>query len=520
MAETKRGRICVPVCVGTGAELAGAVGRAAEVADIVELRLDCLEGGELEEARGRLAELQRAARLPFVYTLRPSEEGGRRRLSFDERVRFWEAAGPPLANDGERAARLVDVELELLESPHGPRVLKALEGLTVICSHHNFEETPSDLGSLYERMKRTGADVLKVAVRARSITDGVPLLGLLSRARREGREMIAVAMGGAGLLSRVLAPARGAYLTFGSLDSGQATAPGQVGARELRELYRVPGLGAGVGVTGLVGSPVGHSLSPHMHNAAFAARGLDAVYIPFEVADVSAFVRRMASPRTRELDWNLLGFSVTAPHKVAVMEHLDAVERRAAEIGAVNTVVAEGGGLRGFNTDAAAALKPLRERMELGGASVAVIGAGGAARALLWGLKESGARACVFARDAARGSEVAAQFDAETAPLSGASFESFDVVVNTTPLGTRGEREGDTAAIAAQLRGARLAYDLVYNPRETRFLKEAAEAGCETVGGLSMLVAQAAEQFKLWTGAEPPVDVMRRAAEKRLEAKG
>ena len=508
----------MPVCVGTGGELNGAVARAAEVADIVELRLDCLEGGELEAARGRLAELQRSARLPFIYTLRPAEEGGRRDLPAEERVRFWESAGPLLADGNGGASRLVDVELGLLESTHGPRVLQALEGLTIICSHHDFEETPEDLGSLYERMKRTGAGVLKIAVRARSITDCVPLLSLLARARREGREMIAVAMGEAGLLSRVLAPARGAYLTFGSLDSGQATAPGQVGARELRELYRVRNLGAGVGVTGLVGSPVGHSLSPHIHNAAFDARGIEAVYVPFEVADVSAFVRRMASPRTRELEWNLLGFSVTAPHKVAVMEHLDSVERTAAEVGAVNTVVVEGGGLRGFNTDAAAALKPLRERTELRGARVAVIGAGGAARAMLWGLKESGARACVFARDAARGSEVAAQFDAETATLSDANFGSFDVVVNATPLGTRGEREGDTAAVAAQLRGARLAYDLVYNPRETRFLKEAREAGCETVGGLSMLVAQASEQFKLWTGAEPPVDVMRAAAEKRLRS--
>ncbi|HEV2859579.1 MAG TPA: shikimate dehydrogenase [Pyrinomonadaceae bacterium] len=517
MGEDVRGRICVPVCVRTAAGLAGAVERAARAADIVELRLDCLEGGELFDARATLLELKRRVSRPFLYTLRPAEEGGRRRLTVDERVAFWESAAALVS--GERPD-FVDLELDLLESTHGPRLVAALEGFTVICSHHDFETTPDDLESLYERMARTPASVVKIAVRAREITDCVPLLRLLERARRKGREMIAVAMGEAGVLTRVLATARGAFLTYGSLDAGQATAPGQVTAAELRELYRVPELGAGALVTGLVGSPVGHSLSPHMHNAAFRALGLEAAYLPFEVANVNEFVRRMASPRTRELEWNLRGFSVTAPHKVGVMGLLDWVEERAAEVGAVNTVVIEGTELRGYNTDVDAALKPLRERLELRGARVAVMGAGGAARALLQGLRESGAGTTVFARDLRRGGELASRFSAEAAALEGASFADFDVVINTTPLGTSGEREGETPAAAPQLRGARVAYDLVYNPRETRFLREASEAGCETLGGLDMLVAQAAEQFRLWTGAEPPVGAMRDAAEKQLKVVG
>ncbi|HLM56468.1 MAG TPA: type I 3-dehydroquinate dehydratase, partial [Pyrinomonadaceae bacterium] len=487
MSEDVRGRICVPVCVRTAAELAGAIGRASEVSDIIELRLDCLEGGELAAARAALPELKRRVPRPFLYTLRPAEQGGHGRPSVDERLAFWESAGALLSDEGRD---FVDLELDLLESPHGPRLVAALEGFTIICSHHDFEGTPGDLESLYERMARTPARVVKIAARAREITDCVPLLRLLERARREGREMIAVAMGEAGVLTRVLATARGAFLTYGSLDAEQATAPGQVTAAELRESYRVPELGAGASVTGLVGSPVGHSLSPRMHNAAFRALGLEAVYLPFEVANVSEFVRRMASPRTRELEWNLRGFSVTAPHKVGVMGLLDRVEERAAEVGAVNTVVVEGPELRGYNTDVDAALKPLRGRLELRGARVAVMGAGGAARALLQGLRESGAGATVFARDLRRGGELASRFSAGSASLEGASFGDFDVVVNATPLGTRGEREADTPAVASQLRGARVAYDLVYNPRETRFLKEARAAGCETLGGLDMLVAQ------------------------------
>jgi 3-dehydroquinate dehydratase/shikimate dehydrogenase len=325
--------------------------------------------------------------------------------------------------------------------------------------------------------------------------------------------MIAVSMGEAGLLTRVLAPSRGAFLTYGALDAGQATAPGQTTARELRELYRVPLVNERTLVTGLVGSPVSHSLSPHIHNSAFAALGLDAVYIPFDVADVSDFILRTARPSTRELSWNLRGLSVTAPHKVAVMRHLNWVEKTAREVGAVNTVVIEGDELRGYNTDAAAAVKPLEGLLNLRGARVAIIGAGGAARALLWSLREAGARATVFARDVERARATARDFDAETARVEGASFDGFDAVVNTTPLGTRGERENETPATASQLRGARVAYDLVYNPRETRFLREADAAGCATVGGIAMLVAQAAAQFKLWTGTDAPLEVMRDAAE-------
>jgi shikimate dehydrogenase len=173
--------------------------------------------------------------------------------------------------------------------------------------------------------------------------------------------------------------------------------------------------------------------------------------------------------------------------------------------------------LRGHNTDAVAALAPLSGLIDLPGARAAVIGAGGAARAVLWALRRAGASSTVFARDPARAREVAQTFGARSQNLSGARFDSFDLVVNATPLGTRGAREAETAATAGQLRGARVAYDLVYNPAETRFMREARAAGCAVViGGLPMLVAQAAAQFELWTGERAPLEVMRRAAERRL----
>jgi shikimate dehydrogenase len=288
----------------------------------------------------------------------------------------------------------------------------------------------------------------------------------------------------------------------------------------LRELYRAHKLDRQTEVMGLVGAPLTHSLSPHMHNAAFAALNLNAVYIPFETHDVGPFLRRMIHPRTREIEWRLRGLSVTAPHKSAVMQHLDWVETSAQEIGAVNTIVVEDGTLRGYNTDAVALLVPLSEKsLDLRDARCAVIGAGGAARSALWILRREGAHITLFARDIEKATPLAEQFGASREILDDASFENFDLVINATPLGTKGAKEAETPALARSLRGTRFVYDLVYNPRDTLFLREAREAGCETINGIQMLVAQATEQFKLWTGSPAPLDTMNKAARQMLDAR-
>lgn len=518
--NNSRARICVPVCVRRADELVAAIERATQHADVIELRLDCLEDdSQLDAALSQLPALMRARARPFILTFRPAEQGGHRELDATTRFDFWTRRLRPLLDDAATRPDFVDLELDLV-SDHQRRddLLRPFDSTTLIISRHDFAGVPADLATIYERAMSVPRATPKLAARAADATDCLPLFNLLERARREGREMIAVAMGEAGLLTRVLAPSRGALLTFGSLDDEHATAPGQVTASELRDLYRIDSISERTLITGLVGSPVAHSLSPHIHNAAFAARGIDAVYLPFEVRDARGFARRMAHPLTREIDWRLRGFSVTAPHKGALIDALDYVEESAREIGAVNTVVAEGAELRGYNTDAPASLAPLNGLIDLKGARVAVLGAGGAARALLWSLRATGARATVFARDTSRALSVAETFNADSQTLAGARFTNFDVVVNATPLGTRGARETETPATAEQLRGVRVAYDLIYNPSETRFMREASAAGCEQiVGGLPMLVAQAAAQFELWTGEPAPVEVMREAAESQLK---
>jgi 3-dehydroquinate dehydratase/shikimate dehydrogenase len=504
-------------------ELRAAIERAAsEGCDLIELRMDCLEDeAQLERATLELPALFSERTRPHILTFRAPEQGGARASDLERRVRFWSENFSP----GSERADYADLELDTaahFAAEEDRRAQKLIDWSKAICSHHDFERVPADLENIFARMLQTPAHILKLAVKANDITDTLPVFRLLEQARRAGREMIAVAMGEAGLLTRILAPARGAFLTFGALAREHSTAPGQITARELRHLYSFNDISERTQIMGLVGSPVAHSLSPHMHNAAFAALKLDAVYIPFEVRDAYAFMRRMAHPRTRELVWNLRGLSVTAPHKSAFIGQLDSIETSAREIGAVNTVVVDGDALNGYNTDAAAALKPLAGLIELRDARVALLGAGGAARTVLWSLREaSAAQVTVFARDLERARATAEMFDAVCRTLDGARFDNFDLVINTTPLGTRGMRETETPAHAAQLRGARCAYDLVYNPGETRFMREARAAGCEiVVGGLPMLVAQAAAQFKLWTGQDAPLEVLTEAAKKQLSETG
>lgn len=505
-------RICISLCQPTVAALERSIRAAAEVGDLIEVRLDCLDAIELETDAGSLTKLLQQTPRDSILTYRPYGQGGERVLSEATRLAFW--------SDTIFSASFFDVELDLAEkfNSNGATTSLPLDWSKTICSQHDFNGVPGRLDQIYDRMGATPARVLKVAVQAGDALDCLAMFHLLERAHEDGREMIAIAMGEAGIATRILGPSRGAFLTYASLDGDTATAPGQLSVRELREVYRVEKIDRHTEIFGLIGSPVTHSLSPLMHNAAFAATGTDAVYIPFETRDTKAFIKRMIHPLTRELNWNVRGLSVTAPHKTAVMAELDWIDPAAREIGAVNTIVVQRDELHGYNTDAVGFIKPLLSGFgALRDARCALIGAGGAARAALWSLQQQGARVTVFARDEAKARALVGSSGAEALRLEGRNLEGFDLVVNATPLGTVGEFANETPATASQLRGARFVYDLVYNPAETRFIREAREAGCKTLGGLAMLTAQAAEQFKLWTGALPPDGVMHEAAERGLK---
>jgi 3-dehydroquinate dehydratase/shikimate dehydrogenase len=326
-------------------------------------------------------------------------------------------------------------------------------------------------------------------------------------------------MGAAGRWTRILAPAFGSPLTYGSLTTDETVAPGQISASELNQVYRVKSLDIETEIYGIIGNPVEHSLSPYLHNAAFAELDLNAVYIPFEVSDLGAFIKRMVHPSSREIHWNLRGFSVTIPFKEAIIEHLDFLDPAAKKIGAVNTVQIVGDQLVGFNTDAHGFIEPLRMAYgDLTDVAVAVFGSGGAARACVRALIDEGARPSIFARNDETGSDISREFGIGRFQIGewDSVAERFLIAVNTTPLGTKGELENSSILTAGQIKNLQMIYDLVYNPFETLFLREAKSVDVPAVGGLAMLAAQGARQFKIWTGKDAPLKTMSRAALARL----
>ena len=484
-STSKRTRVCVPVCEKDLAALRNACELATEWADVIELRLDCLN--EIpDDAASVLNNFSR----PVILTFRPTEQGGYRNSTRAERQVFWTSLAPQIDSDWW------DMEGDLVHD-------LSLDFSRIIVSHHDFSGVPEDLEQIYERLAGTPAAVVKIAVQANDITDCLPVFNLLECARREGKKLIAIAMGNAGLATRILGPSRGSFLTYGAVDDDRGTAPGQVNARKLRSLYHVDQIDSETMICGLVGLPVMHSVSPHVHNAAFASEDVNGVYLPFEVRDVREFFRRMVHPRSRELNWNLRGLSITAPHKQTVRECLDWIDPQAEEIGAVNTVVVDRDRLLGYNTDADGFIDPLISRFRsLNGARVAIVGAGGAVRAAMYALRRHHARITLFARDVLKAQPLAQFFDVSCEALAGASFAGYDFVVNATPLGS-GAHLDQTPVTEEQLNGVGCVYDLIYNPRETRLMREAHAAGCKTLGGLEMLIAQAKLQFELWTGKKP-----------------
>lgn len=457
---------------------------AVEEADLVELRLDTVSDPSVA---GALA----GRRRPVIVTCRPVWEGGHFAGSEEERCRLL---GEALA----LGAEYVDVEWQAGFTD----LLRQTGGRRLVLSAHDFDGVPVDLVARARAMRATGAEVVKIAVKANRLSDCVPLLHLgASMGPRDG--VVVIALGEYGLASRVLAARFGSAWSY----AGAVAGVGQLSPAALLQDYHFRSLSDSTEVYGLVGSPVSHSVSPAIHNAAFRTTRHDAVYLPLpalNVDDFLAFGRAIG----------LKGASVTIPFKVALLDRVDEAYAVARRVGAINTVRVVDGRWIGGNTDASGFLQPLQQRgVLLRGMRAAVVGAGGAARAVAIALAPSGAEVSIHARTRAQAEEVAMIVSArvgEWPPPAG----SWDLLINCTPVGMY-PRVDETPVPANALTG-RLVYDLVYNPTTTRLLREAEAAGCETIGGLDMLLAQAQEQFQWWTGTRAPLGAMRAAAVKRL----
>jgi 3-dehydroquinate dehydratase / shikimate dehydrogenase len=492
LQESLMSKICVSVCAKTAIDLIKQIERAEEFADAIEIRFDCLEKTQITDFVKLRSELINSRKLIYLTTFRPKSQGGFRELGLEERINFWSK---------NSNLNWADFEEDLID------VISQIKFEKSICSHHDFKKVPIDLLEIYEKLKATNCDVVKLAVHAEDICDTITIWNLLKRAKSENKEFIPIAMGEAGKWTRILGLAHGAFMTYASLDSGSETAPGQISAADLRDVYRVKKLNKETEVYGILGSNTSVSMSPYMHNAAFEFHNLNSVFIPLQVIDLDEFICRMVKPETREIDLNFHGFSVTMPHKQSIIKHLDFIDETAKSIGAVNTVKIVDGKLHGFNTDAKGFIDPLLNSYgDLKDANVAVFGAGGASKACVYALEKEGAKVTVFGRS-----------EMENGKWKIESFGRFDIVVNATPIGMKGKFEGETPVVAEQIENVKLVYDLVYNPFQTQLMNEADKVYIPKIGGIAMLIAQAMEQQKIWTGKDAPMKAMSREILARLK---
>lgn len=454
---------------------------AATVGDLVELRLDGLR--DLDVA-GALA----GRRVPAVVTCRAKWEGGRFDGTEEERKAI-------LTRALDLGAEFVDVEWRA-----GFQDVIDAAPARVVVSHHAFDGVPGDLTDRVRAMRSTGAGTIKVAVLTPRLSD----TGRLAAIGAEGQAVV-IGMGESGLPSRLLATRYGSRWTY----AGNGVAPGQIPARRMVEVFRFREVGPDTRVFGVVSRTALHSLSPVMHNRAFAAAGIDAVYVPLQTDDFDDFLSFADAVGVH-------GASVTIPFKLDALRAARRCEGVATEVGAANTLRRSGADWEATNTDVEGFLAPLLQDdgSRFAGRRASVLGAGGSARAVVVGLRRQGFDVTLHARRAAPAREVATMLGCAVGPWPPAEG-SWDVLVNTTPLG--GANRRDESPIPGGPFGGGLVYDLTYGGGESALLREARASGCRVLDGLPMLVAQAERQFEWWTGQRPVPGLMADAARQSLQ---
>jgi 3-dehydroquinate dehydratase / shikimate dehydrogenase len=487
-------KICAVVAAADAAGMWKQLEQAVQVTRTVELRLDWLaDEDELDRFLARL-EKQRP-RATLIATCRRRMAGGKFRGTIAQQLVHLAAAL-------RSGCAWYDLEVES-SARCPPELLEVLLGEgRRIASAHFFQRSPKNLRRVAADLGRGRPDAIKIAAQCDTLARGVELLHLA----RGRQDIVAVPMGDVAQATRVLALREGSALAYAPVENG--TAPGQITLRDMQGLYRADQLRRKTRVYGVIGNPIGHSLSPVLQNAGFQARKMDAVFLPFLVRDLRDFLLSIEP-------LGIAGFSVTLPHKQAILRHLDDCDPMAAAIGAVNTVVVRGGGkLYGYNTDYVGVLRALERRIPLRGSRALIFGAGGAARAVAFALAESGASVCVCARRAQTAHALARAVGGEVVERPRLQREFFDAIVNATPVGMH--PAADRSPLAARELNCRLVFDLIYRPRVTKLMQLAALRGIETVSGVEMFVAQGTAQWEIWTGERAPLQVMRRAVLRAL----
>jgi 3-dehydroquinate dehydratase/shikimate dehydrogenase len=457
-------------------------------AELVELRLDYIHRDV------NLKRILTDRPGPVVVTCRREEDGGKWRRSEHDRITLLRSA---IAEGVE----YVDLEEEI--AGEIPRYGKTKR----IISLHDFEKTPEDLPAIHARLAALDADVVKLATMANSPHDNTRMLRLIQQSQIP---TAGLCMGEMGTPSRILAGKFGAVFTYATFHHERSLAPGQLSYRVMKDLYQYDEINADTEVYGVIADPIGHTLSPVIHNAAFQSRKMNKVYVPFRVPAeyLEEFIDDCPSLGVR-------GLSVTIPHKEAMARICNRIDGASKGIGAVNTVLFQEGLRLGFNTDYRAAMNVLDAKLgtaerstPLAGHTALVLGAGGAARALVFGLVRRGADVVISSRTSTRAAALAKTMECRSVDWEHRHKVKADVIVNATPIGMHPNVD-ETPFEMHSLRPGAVVFDTVYNPEQTLLFKQAKERRCRAISGLEMFVGQAALQFEHFTGEEAPVDLMR-----------
>jgi len=396
--------------------------------------------------------------------------------------------------------QIVDLEIQSALKSKPDAIARLRSRSRLILSFHDFRAT-RNLDETLEKMLKIPADFYKVVSTATALSDNVTMMKFL-QTQSDKHALIGLCMGEQGIISRVLSVRAGSVFTFGAVSADLKTAPGQISAHDLRSIYRIDQVDAATRVYGVAGDPIEHSLSPVIMNTALRRENVNGVYLPLHAKTLKDLIHCV-----REIP--LHGLSITMPYKQAILAHLDNTDAHTTKIGACNTVVrGQDGKLYGFNTDVAGVVRPLEQRLSIEKAKVLVLGAGGAARAAVFGLKERGAEVWILNRTALKAQKLARQAKARTIKRADLRKTAFDVIVNATPVGMGNTRDCPLKDEEIQ---ARVVFDMVYDPVETHLLQVARAKGIAVIPGVEMFVQQAARQFEIWTGKPAPAGDMLRA---------
>lgn len=483
-------RVCVAVTGEDPSELVDKAEALSRDNPFLELRLDYIS--KPAQALPKIKQfLENHGGLSVIATCRREASGGKFRGSIASQLEI-------LSKASAAGCQLVDIELQTAQRAKPAQLAKLRERSALIVSFHDFRGTKK-LDETLERLREFPADFYKVVGTATTLSDNLTMIQFLSR-EADNHSLVGVCMGEQGIISRVLGVRAGSVFTFASASPGAETAPGQVSAQELRSVYRIEQVDVATRVYGVAGDPISHSLSPAIMNAAFRRENVNGVYLALHAKALKDLLNCV-----REIP--IHGLSVTMPYKEAIIPYLDNTDSHTTKIGACNTVVrAQDGKLYGFNTDTSGVVRPLEKRLStLQDAKILVLGAGGAARAAVFGLKERGAEVYVLNRHAAAGQKLARRARARSVKRADLKKLSFDVIINATPVGMGNTRE---TPLQENEINARYVFDMIYDPVETRLLKLAKERGAQVIPGLEMFVHQAARQFEIWTGKPAPQDDM------------